>query len=243
VYAAYVFLFATYAAALLAPALLLGGWAWLLAWPALSFALVAAAYAGLGARVFGKRSDGTIAPLHRLALLPFHGLVAAVWHGLRLTRSEPAWCELVPGLRIGRRLLARELPPDTDLVVDLTAEFSEPAGVRQAAAYRSLPTLDAGLANLAEFRALAKEVAASTKNIFIHCALGHGRTGTFAAAVLILRGLAPDPAAALVLLQRVRPGIRLKPAQLRSLHELGLGRGTIAAEPSPTSPVPEDRPA
>ncbi|WAS94046.1 phosphatase domain-containing protein [Nannocystis punicea] len=216
-YAAYVFVFAAYAAMLLAPAVWFGGWTWLLAWPALSFALVAAAYAGLGARMFGKRSDGTIAPLHRLALLPFHGLVAAVWHGLRLSRREPAWCELVPGVLIGRRLLPRELPANVELIIDLTAEFPEPPGVRSAAAYRSLPTLDAGRAAPAEFRALVEEVAASSQTVFIHCAQGHGRTGTFAAAVLIVRGLATDPAEALAMLQRVRPGIRLKPAQLRAL--------------------------
>jgi protein-tyrosine phosphatase len=216
VYAAYVVVFATYAALLLAPAAWYGGWAWLLAWPALSFALVAAAYAGLGARVFGKRSDGTVDLLHRLALLPFLMLVTVVWHGLRICSREPAWCELVPGILIGRRLLAGELPAAVELVVDLTVEFPGRLAGRTVA-YRSLPTLDAGLSDPAEFRALVEEVSASSKTVFIHCAQGHGRTGTFAAALLMTRGLASGPDEALAMLQRVRPGIRLKPAQRRAL--------------------------
>src|SRR4051812_34991400 len=38
----------------------LGGWAWVLAWPAASLVGVAAAYAGAGPAVFGKRPDGTM---------------------------------------------------------------------------------------------------------------------------------------------------------------------------------------
>ena len=52
-------------------AFLVGSWGWLLLWPALSFSSVALAYLGLGARVFGKRADGTIAPLALLALFPY----------------------------------------------------------------------------------------------------------------------------------------------------------------------------
>jgi len=40
---------------------LIGGWGWLLWWPALSFSTVACGYLGLGAKIFGKRTDGTIA--------------------------------------------------------------------------------------------------------------------------------------------------------------------------------------
>ncbi len=40
---------------------LIGGWGWLLLWPALSFSIVALAYLGSGVKVFGKRRDGTIA--------------------------------------------------------------------------------------------------------------------------------------------------------------------------------------
>jgi hypothetical protein len=52
----------TMLAALLLNAAFIGGWAWLLAWPAVSFLVVAIAYAGAGPGLLGKRSDGTIAP-------------------------------------------------------------------------------------------------------------------------------------------------------------------------------------
>lgn len=35
-----------------------GAWGWVLYWPALSFAAVGFAYAGVGPGVFGKREDG-----------------------------------------------------------------------------------------------------------------------------------------------------------------------------------------
>ncbi|WP_096329141.1 tyrosine-protein phosphatase [Nannocystis exedens] len=70
---------------------------------------------------------------------------------------------------------------------------SRAAHVRGVAVYRSLPTLDASLSDPAEFRALIEELAASSQTLFIHCAQGHGRTGTFTAALLLLRGLAPAP--------------------------------------------------
>lgn len=210
--------FAAFSALLLAPAVSRGGWAWSLAWPAASFALVALAYAGAGPRVFGKRADGAVGPLHRLALLPFLLLVGAVWHASRLAARGPAWCEVAPGVLIGRRLLSGELPPGVGLVIDLTAEFAEPTAVRTAAAYRSLPTLDAGLSDPTAFRMLVEEASDFPGTIYIHCAQGHGRTGMFAAAVLLARGLAANPADAVAGIRRVRPGIRLKPAQLRALE-------------------------
>ncbi len=52
-------------------------------WPGLSFLAVACAYFGLGPSVFGKRSDGTIASLALMALLPYFLFTGAsgIWHG------------------------------------------------------------------------------------------------------------------------------------------------------------------
>jgi protein-tyrosine phosphatase len=214
----YALVFAIFAAYLAGMALLLGGVGWLLLWPAVSFALLGLAYALREPRLLGKRPDGRVAGWACLLFLPYFLLSAAVWHGHRLLDRRPACQELAPGLWIGRRLFAHELPSGVGLVMDLTAEFPEPAGVRKRPVYRSLPTLDGTALEAEAFRAAVAEAAAHPDPVFVHCALGHGRTGTFAAAVLLARGLVADARDAERTVRAVRPGVRLKPAQRRLLE-------------------------
>ncbi len=192
---------------------LIGGWGWLLLWPALSFSIVALAYLGSGVKVFGKRRDGTIAWYSLVGLLPYFLFVWAVWHLLRLVRSEPSCHEIRPGLYVGRRPFAHELPPQIEVIVDLTAEFPEPAAVRSGRRYLCLPTLDALVPSDSDFRNLLEEILPISQPMYIHCAEGHGRSGTLAAAILVLEGLAQDVDEAITKLQAVRPGIGLRKEQ------------------------------
>ena len=57
-----------------------GGLAWLLAWPAANFLIVAAGYVAIGARLLGKRPDGTIALWSRLFFAPYFLVMRAAWH-------------------------------------------------------------------------------------------------------------------------------------------------------------------
>src|SRR5947209_17823719 len=70
-----------------------------------------------------------------------------------MTGREPCCPEVVPGIWVGRRAYARELPPDITLVVDLTAEFPEPRAVRAGRSYVCLPTLDATAPDAAVLKA------------------------------------------------------------------------------------------
>jgi protein-tyrosine phosphatase len=54
--------------------------------------------------------------------------------------------------------------------------------------------------------------------IYIHCAQGHGRTGMFAAAVLLSSGQAATPEEALRLVTSARPGVRLSGDQWLTLR-------------------------
>jgi hypothetical protein len=100
-----------------------GGLHFLWIWPGLSFLAVACAYFGLGPRIFGKRSDGTLASFALVALLPYFLFTWGTWHLARLLIKEDCYNRVAPGLYLGRRPLAHELPTDIDAVVDLTAEF------------------------------------------------------------------------------------------------------------------------
>jgi hypothetical protein len=84
----YGILFLTVGIVLGVEAILLGGAYWLLVWPGVSFGLVGAAYLGLGARVFGKRLNGTMAWYSVVAMLPYLLLTCTTWHVVRRLSKE-----------------------------------------------------------------------------------------------------------------------------------------------------------
>jgi protein-tyrosine phosphatase len=194
-----------------------GGGYWGLAWLALSFLVVGIAYAGVGPRVFGKRPNGTMSPLHVIVLFPYLVLLWAVWHVSRLLSPQSCCQSFAPGLWLGRRVFAHELPSGIDLVVDLTAEFPEPKKVREERTYWSVPTLDALPLDSVAFDGLVRRIAAWPGNVLIHCANGHGRSGMVAAGVLIAKGIERSVEDAERNLRRVRPGVRLNRAQRETL--------------------------
>lgn len=199
--------------ALIACAGWLGGPAWALAWPAVAVIAVGCGYLGLGPGVFGKRADGSLRTPHFVLLLPYHVVawLRVRWDGWR--RREPPWNEVAPGLFLGRIVDASALPPGTRVVVDLTSEFPASAAIRQGRDYHCLPALDTSVPGYADFARLARAIAAHDGPIYVHCAAGHGRSATFAAAVLIARGQARDVEEAEARLRAARPAVHLHVGQ------------------------------
>ena len=195
-----------------------GGRPWLAIWPAMSFGIVGLGYLWVGPRVFGKRPDGTLTPINVVLLLPFLCYVWTVWHGLRHIKREAAFDELLPGVLIGRRLLDHELPNDVTHVVDLTSEFHEPRRLRSLDGYQSFSTLDATGVSVSRLREIVAFINDADSTVFIHCAEGHGRTGLFAAALILDRKITVTPDEAIVFVRNRRPGVRLNTAQRRQLH-------------------------
>lgn len=174
---------------------------------------MAAAYARQKPRVFGKRRGGTLAWGSCVLLLPYLLFTWLLWYCQTRFSREAVCDEVAPGLWLGRRASAKELPPDVTLVVDLTSEFSEPRAVRTGRAYLCLPTLDNAAPELKGFRDIVQQVADWNGEVYVHCALGHGRSALAAAAVLMARGVADTPEEAISLVERARPGVRLNPIQ------------------------------
>jgi hypothetical protein len=210
-------LLALIAGGLAAAGVRLGGPGLLLLWPALSFAIVAAAYLGPSPGVFGKTSEGAIGWRVYLYLGPFLLYTRGLWCLSRLLSREPAWNPVAEGLYLGRRVSAARLPEGIGTVVDLTAELPEPAGVRSAAAYRCLPVLDGTAPGDEDLARLVGEIAGAQGAVYVHCAQGHGRSALVVAAVLLARGLAGTPEEALRAVRAARPGIGLRRSQLDSL--------------------------
>ncbi len=194
-------------------AALLRGFYGLLLWPGLSCFLVGLAYLGHVPRVFGKRSRGTMAWYSVLVLLPYLLVNWFVWRLLRQFSKEDCFNEVIPGLYIGRRPLRGEVPADVTMIVDLTAEFPEPHGIRNGREYIASPILDGGTPAELPFKTLVDRIAIYDGPVYIHCAQGHGRTGMVAAAVLVSKGHCRTISEALSHLRLVRPRLNLRREQ------------------------------
>ncbi|AKF82749.1 hypothetical protein MFUL124B02_30095 [Myxococcus fulvus 124B02] len=217
----YAFVFGAFAGLLTLLAFQLGGWAWGLCWPAVSFAGVALAYSGAGPSVFGKRVDGRMRPWAVVALLPYLLLSWLTWGLARRLSREPSHAEVAPGLFIGRRVLRGELPFTPRTVVDLTSEFFEPAPLRDVEHYIAFPILDGMAPELTVLAEHVERCARLPTPLYVHCAQGHGRTGLVAAALLVARGLSPEVTSALERVRGARPGVRLSDGQRAVLEALG----------------------
>jgi protein-tyrosine phosphatase len=188
-------------------------WGILLVWSGTSFLAAGAAYGWIGPGMFGKRLNGTLPWWRVLTFFPYLVLTWALWHLQRLVTKEPACNAVAPGLWLGRRPFAHEIPSDVTLVVDLTAEFLEPKEVVARFEYLCIPTLDAAAPDRKPFLEAVDAVLANEGETYIHCALGHGRSATLVAAVLLAKGFAKDVDHAEKLLAHARPAIAIAAAQ------------------------------
>lgn len=196
----------------------IAGWGGALAaWPAAGFAGFGAAYLAGRPDLLGKRSDGALAPWAGWLYLPVRALLLGISGVEARLTSEAPWHEVAPGLALGRRLPATDLPPGTRHVVDLTAELPADPAIPAGLAYTVLPTLDATPPPPPVLADLVGRLRDAPGPLYVHCAQGHGRSALVAAALLLARDLVSDPAAAEDLLRARRPGVRLNRAQRAAL--------------------------
>lgn len=208
----YGLLFLTLALALAGVAISRGGWYLLLLWPAASLAVVSSGYLGLGPRVFGKTPRGTLAPFNILLLLPFLLSLWTLWLVARNFRREKPYHELTKNILIGRRLMSHEVPKGIDHIVDLTCEFIEPRKLRELS-YFSFPILDASIASEEQLKGWLRQTSELEGIVYIHCAEGRGRTGLFAAALLLQLGVVKSVDDAISLTTAKRPQVKLNAQQ------------------------------
>ena len=199
---------------------LLRPWGFLLLWPAASLAVVAVAYARLGPVVF-RKSAGRIPWPRQILLAPC--LVGNRLSAIYLRRRCRAWCQLAPGVWLGRRpsdAEARELVGlGITAVLDVTAEYSEtPALLRLN--YKNLPVLDLATPSLRDLEQGVGFIDEHVgRGVFVHCALGYSRSACFAAAWLLKAGLADSVERAIESIREVRPAIVVSPVSLATLGE------------------------
>jgi len=189
---------------------------------ALSFLGCGLAYALKSPRFWQKRNNGTVSPLSLVLFAPLHGLN---WLSLLLAiglQKEKPYHEIIPHLWLGRRLIRGEAayfsqPPEA-AVLDMTAEFPENRNLRNKN-YLCVPTLD-HTAPRKEQLELAMEFIRrhiSERPVFVHCALGHGRSATVVTAWLLGQNKAQDVEVVERQIQAIRPGVKLKADQISVL--------------------------
>ena len=207
--------------AALAAGLWLRGPYLLLLWPAASWLALTWAYLKNRPEMLGKRPDGTFRLPAALLFLPHLAASEIYFHFKRLVLElEPCWNEVAPGIYIGRRPQAGELPDGVRWIVDLTAELHEPRDLARREHYRYLPALNRWAPHEEGFRRLAKELEAATEPMYIHCGSGLGRSATVVAAVLVLKGIEADADRAEQRMQQVRPRVYLHPSQRRVVNSV-----------------------
>ena len=189
------------------------GWGVLLPlYAALSFALVAAAYGGAGPRLLLKQASGRRSLLGWLLFAPYLALSELTFGLHRLLSREPAYVQVAPNVFFGRRLSDREhRSAGWSSILDLAGEFSAARTVRARPGYRSLPVLDGAAPTEGDLHGAAAFLAdaASSGPVYVHCALGHGRSACVVIAYLLSIGAVSTVAEGCERLRALRPGVRL----------------------------------
>ena len=166
------------------------------------------------------------APIARVLLLSYHALAGPVLFLSARISGEALLSPLAPGLDLGRLPFPSERGRLSEAgitaVLNLCWEFPDGAGVGQVPGIvaASVPILDGSPPTDPQFREAVDWVSEQHRGgraVLIHCAEGHGRSGTIAAASLCRLGLAADIEDALARVLDARPGARPSREQREAL--------------------------
>lgn len=202
-------------------AAMLWPWGALLLWPALSLAIVCAAYLGLGSAVLAK-ANGRIPISTRILLWPyFIGQRASLGY---YRRQCPAYNVVVPGVWIGRRLDEDEagaaIAAGVTAVLDLTAEFDETSAFRRIA-YANVQTLDLTAPSAVALNAAVQFVSEESRRgiVYVHCKIGYSRSAAVVGAWLLTAGHARTTEEAIGFVRRVRPQAIVRPEAVAAIRQ------------------------
>ncbi len=193
-------------------------------YPAMSILLIAVAYAIGRPALLGKRADGGRDWILRILLAPYLLLTRLCFLLYKLPGRHTPACEVIPNLFLGRRLTAAEAVRFPGVaVIDLAAEFSEVLVLRQPDRYLSLPVLDATAPTEEQLNAAVRWIESHIPHrpVYVHCALGHGRSASVVVAYLLRTGQVKHLREAVKFLRQIRPGVGLSAEQRVRLRNRG----------------------
>lgn len=195
----------------------------MLLYAAFSFGLLATAYAGLGAVLLLKARSGRMTLGSSVLFAPYLCLSEFLFRIYRSTNREAAFVEVCPNLFFGRRLTRSEADQGIKLgwisVLDLAVEFSEVAALRELPGYFSLPILDGTAPSPRQMDEAVDWIQRSKLrgSVYVHCALGHGRSACMIVAYLISTNEVSTAGEGEAFLRGLRHGVRLNSAQSKAI--------------------------
>ncbi|HCH62032.1 MAG TPA: hypothetical protein DFR83_04450, partial [Deltaproteobacteria bacterium] len=182
------------------------------------------AYATARPGIIGKQRDGEHPLWSQLLHASYLALCRTTSIVSRLRGDDP-WNRVAPGVLLGARPMVREASVLLDeehvgAVLDLTCELVVPARLRKRARYLCLPTLDGTPPSQVNLDAGVDFVDAERgkHTVYVHCAVGRGRSATLLSAWMLHAGLADDVETAEALLRQERPSVRLHPTQREAVR-------------------------
>jgi protein-tyrosine phosphatase/membrane-associated phospholipid phosphatase len=216
--------------------LVLFWWPWgaFLLWLTIAFAIMSAAYFGVGPQVFRKQ-NGRLPWTTWWTLGPI--VVGQHLSRLYYRRQCAALDELTPRVWIGgvlnRSEAAAAISNGVTAVLDLTAEFSEARPFHEVT-YRNIPILDLTAPTRDQLEQMMHfiEQESASGIVYVHCKIGYSRTAAVAAAWLLRSGVASTTAEAIDCVRRVRPCVVMRPEVVAALHEFA-GQG-FSSRPAPS---------
>ncbi len=188
-------------------------------WPAVTFLLVALAYAGLGPDLTQKRG-GKLSFAARALLVWWR---IALWLSLkRYMRKIALQTHITENIWLGSYPYQASSRAQFTGIVDLTCEFNQPA--QSNALYRQVPQLDLVPLNLEQLHCAVSYIEGlnSKGDTLVHCALGLSRSAMAVAAWLVKSGSAADIPQAVALIKSKRPEVTLQPKHLEVLERYHL---------------------
>lgn len=190
-------------------------WLWL--WLFICSIFLMLVYFGNRPRWFGKRPDGTLNPIILTVFFPLFFLNYFARWTYKFIRPESPADEIVPGLWLGRRPMPHEVPPGVKVIVDLTSEFHEVKSVRNGYQYYWFPVLDQYAPGPDEFSMLVEKLSHIKEPMYIHCAVGHGRSAMIVAAILMQRDPLLTLDDAIAIIKARRPSIFITKEQRKAI--------------------------
>jgi len=169
-----------------------------------------------GWRSLGKCSDGRRPWWATVIFAPYLLLIRGTFELVRLFSREPAFAVVAPNLAFGRRLTNAEARrTDFASVLDLTAEFTEVSHFRSRPGFLALPVFDDTAPTPEQLRFAIAWIGEAVKRgpVYVHCALGHGRSACVVLAYLLDSRTVATVADGVCLLRGRRPKMKLTRGQ------------------------------
>lgn len=174
-----------------------------------------------GWRSLGKRPDGGRAWWATAIFAPYLLATRFAFGLARMSSREEPFVVIVPNVALGRRLTVREARrTQFTSVLDLACEFSEVRPFRALPGYVSVPVFDTTAPTPEQLRFTVEwlKEAVTRGPVYVHCALGHGRSACVVLAHLLAVGKVSTVQDGLSLIRERRPKVRLHPGQRESLR-------------------------